>query len=211
MIAFVSCCSAVTVLSQVWVSSLGPPWPVESSLGSTRTASQSPPGLQWRYRWNFHTYPVIKHNLVQVVSVWFWVVILILIVLLLFQPYQWLREKIMSEDGRKQQAKLKELAHIAEKLGCTLPQLAIGKGQDPQLSIPVKANKDNAAHSQIQCFCTYCLIPWCHSRNCKSSSYPPIFSLVPEEWGSELSAAGILQSKPANRESGSHSGITHIS
>lgn len=35
----------------------------------------------------------------------------------------------MSEDGRKQQAKLKELAHIAEKLSCTLPQLAIGKGQ----------------------------------------------------------------------------------
>uniref|UniRef100_A0A8C5DB64 Voltage-gated potassium channel subunit beta-1 n=1 Tax=Gouania willdenowi TaxID=441366 RepID=A0A8C5DB64_GOUWI len=41
------------------------------------------------------------------------------------KPYQWLREKIMSEDGKKQQAKLKELAHIAEKLGCTLPQLAI--------------------------------------------------------------------------------------
>uniref|UniRef100_A0A3B4XRD2 Voltage-gated potassium channel subunit beta-1 n=1 Tax=Seriola lalandi dorsalis TaxID=1841481 RepID=A0A3B4XRD2_SERLL len=41
------------------------------------------------------------------------------------KPYQWLREKIMSEDGRKQQAKLKELAHISEKLGCTLPQLAI--------------------------------------------------------------------------------------
>lgn len=33
----------------------------------------------------------------------------------------------MSEEGRKQQAKLKELAHISEKLGCTLPQLAIGK------------------------------------------------------------------------------------
>uniref|UniRef100_A0A3Q3JRD8 Voltage-gated potassium channel subunit beta-1 n=1 Tax=Monopterus albus TaxID=43700 RepID=A0A3Q3JRD8_MONAL len=41
------------------------------------------------------------------------------------KPYQWLREKVMSEDGRKQQAKLKELTHIAEKLGCTLPQLAI--------------------------------------------------------------------------------------
>uniref|UniRef100_A0A3B5B3G6 Voltage-gated potassium channel subunit beta-1 n=1 Tax=Stegastes partitus TaxID=144197 RepID=A0A3B5B3G6_9TELE len=41
------------------------------------------------------------------------------------KPYQWLREKITSEDGRKQQAKLKDLAHIAEKLGCTLPQLAI--------------------------------------------------------------------------------------
>lgn len=38
----------------------------------------------------------------------------------------------MSEDGRKQQAKLKELAHIAEKLSCTLPQLAIGKGQYEQ-------------------------------------------------------------------------------
>lgn len=42
------------------------------------------------------------------------------------QSYQWLKEKIVSEDGRKQQAKLKELNHITEKLGCTLPQLAVG-------------------------------------------------------------------------------------
>lgn len=41
------------------------------------------------------------------------------------KPYQWLRDKITSEDGKKQQAKLKELGHISEKLGCTLPQLAI--------------------------------------------------------------------------------------
>uniref|UniRef100_A0AAY4DKR5 NADP-dependent oxidoreductase domain-containing protein n=1 Tax=Denticeps clupeoides TaxID=299321 RepID=A0AAY4DKR5_9TELE len=41
------------------------------------------------------------------------------------KSYQWLKEKIVSEDGRKQQAKLKELGHIAEKLGCTLPQLAV--------------------------------------------------------------------------------------
>uniref|UniRef100_A0A8C6T4P3 Voltage-gated potassium channel subunit beta-1 n=1 Tax=Neogobius melanostomus TaxID=47308 RepID=A0A8C6T4P3_9GOBI len=41
------------------------------------------------------------------------------------KSYQWLKEKIASEDGRKQQAKLKELNHIAEKLGCTLPQLAV--------------------------------------------------------------------------------------
>lgn len=39
----------------------------------------------------------------------------------------------MSEDGRKQQAKLKELAHIAEKLGCTLPQLAIGEGKQEKV------------------------------------------------------------------------------
>ncbi|XP_030650069.1 voltage-gated potassium channel subunit beta-1a isoform X2 [Chanos chanos] len=41
------------------------------------------------------------------------------------KSYQWLRDKILSEDGKKQQAKLKELGHIAEKLGCTLPQLAV--------------------------------------------------------------------------------------
>uniref|UniRef100_A0A8C9KRP5 Voltage-gated potassium channel subunit beta-2 n=1 Tax=Serinus canaria TaxID=9135 RepID=A0A8C9KRP5_SERCA len=41
--------------------------------------------------------------------------------------YQWLKDKILSEEGRRQQAKLKELQAIAERLGCTLPQLAIGK------------------------------------------------------------------------------------
>lgn len=44
------------------------------------------------------------------------------------QGYQWLKDKILSEEGRRQQAKLKELQAIAERLGCTLPQLAIGKG-----------------------------------------------------------------------------------
>lgn len=68
----------------------------------------------------------------------------------------------MSEDGRKQQAKLKELAHIAEKLGCTLPQLAIGKGQTPddfQLSIFAKANKEYYIHNQTKCLSRYCLTP----------------------------------------------------
>jgi len=44
------------------------------------------------------------------------------------QCYQWLKEKIISEEGRKQQTKLKDLSPIAERLGCTLPQLAVGKG-----------------------------------------------------------------------------------
>lgn len=44
------------------------------------------------------------------------------------QGYQWLKDKILSEEGRRQQAKLKELQAIAERLGCTLPQLAIGNG-----------------------------------------------------------------------------------
>lgn len=42
------------------------------------------------------------------------------------QGYQWLKDKILSEEGRRQQAKLKELQAISERLGCTLPQLAIG-------------------------------------------------------------------------------------
>ncbi|NXY39646.1 KCAB1 protein, partial [Pomatorhinus ruficollis] len=33
--------------------------------------------------------------------------------------YQWLKDKILSEEGRRQQAKLKELQAIAERLGCT--------------------------------------------------------------------------------------------
>uniref|UniRef100_V9KNT7 Potassium voltage-gated channel, shaker-related subfamily, beta member 1 n=1 Tax=Callorhinchus milii TaxID=7868 RepID=V9KNT7_CALMI len=39
--------------------------------------------------------------------------------------YQWLKDKICSEEGRKQQAKLKDLIPIAERLSCTLPQLAV--------------------------------------------------------------------------------------
>ncbi|KAG7269888.1 hypothetical protein CRUP_010908, partial [Coryphaenoides rupestris] len=44
--------------------------------------------------------------------------------------YQWLKDKILSEEGRRQQAKLKELQAIAERLGCTLPQLAIDLVED---------------------------------------------------------------------------------
>ncbi|XP_044273202.1 voltage-gated potassium channel subunit beta-3 isoform X2 [Varanus komodoensis] len=39
--------------------------------------------------------------------------------------YQWLKEKLQSEEGKKQQAKVKELHPIAERLGCTVAQLAI--------------------------------------------------------------------------------------
>ena len=39
--------------------------------------------------------------------------------------FQWLKDNIMSETGRRQQAKLKELEIISDRLGCTLAQLAI--------------------------------------------------------------------------------------
>lgn len=42
------------------------------------------------------------------------------------QHCQWLKEKILSEDGKRQQQKLRELAAIAGKLKCSLAQLCIG-------------------------------------------------------------------------------------
>ncbi|XP_006811114.2 voltage-gated potassium channel subunit beta-2-like [Saccoglossus kowalevskii] len=39
--------------------------------------------------------------------------------------YGWLKDKVLSEEGRRQQAKLREVTIIADRIGCTLPQLAI--------------------------------------------------------------------------------------
>ncbi|WAR14947.1 KCAB2-like protein, partial [Mya arenaria] len=39
--------------------------------------------------------------------------------------YSWLKDKILSEEGRRQQSKLREVAEVAEKIGCSLSQLAI--------------------------------------------------------------------------------------
>ncbi|XP_036846335.1 voltage-gated potassium channel subunit beta-2 isoform X3 [Oncorhynchus mykiss] len=39
--------------------------------------------------------------------------------------YQWLKERVNSEEGRKQLAKIKELRLMADRLGCTSAQLAI--------------------------------------------------------------------------------------
>ncbi|XP_034149241.1 voltage-gated potassium channel subunit beta-2 isoform X2 [Esox lucius] len=39
--------------------------------------------------------------------------------------YQWLKERVHSEEGRKQLAKIKELHLMADRLGCTAAQLAI--------------------------------------------------------------------------------------
>ncbi|KAM9342530.1 voltage-gated potassium channel subunit beta-2-like [Pholidichthys leucotaenia] len=39
--------------------------------------------------------------------------------------YQWMKDKILSEEGHRQHVKLTELEAVAARLGCTLPQLAI--------------------------------------------------------------------------------------
>ena len=44
----------------------------------------------------------------------------------MLQGYSWLKEKILSEEGRRQQTKLREVAEIADRIGCSLSQLAIG-------------------------------------------------------------------------------------
>nr|XP_023412191.1 voltage-gated potassium channel subunit beta-3 [Loxodonta africana] len=41
--------------------------------------------------------------------------------------YQWLKDKVQSEDGEKQQGKVMDLLPIAHQLGCTVAQLAIGE------------------------------------------------------------------------------------
>lgn len=50
----------------------------------------------------------------------------------IFSPlkgYQWLKERVNSEEGRRQLVKIKELHLLADRLGCTAAQLAIGKVQ----------------------------------------------------------------------------------
>uniref|UniRef100_A0A8C5PLY4 Potassium voltage-gated channel subfamily A regulatory beta subunit 3 n=1 Tax=Leptobrachium leishanense TaxID=445787 RepID=A0A8C5PLY4_9ANUR len=42
-----------------------------------------------------------------------------------FKGYHWLKEKALSEEGKKQHHKVKELHPIAERLNCTVTQLAI--------------------------------------------------------------------------------------
>ncbi|PWA28617.1 hypothetical protein CCH79_00020095, partial [Gambusia affinis] len=39
--------------------------------------------------------------------------------------YEWIKDKIMSEEGHREQLKLQELETLAQRLQCTLPQLAI--------------------------------------------------------------------------------------
>uniref|UniRef100_A0A3B3I3H0 Potassium voltage-gated channel subfamily A regulatory beta subunit 3 n=1 Tax=Oryzias latipes TaxID=8090 RepID=A0A3B3I3H0_ORYLA len=45
--------------------------------------------------------------------------------LALMKGYQWLKERVSSEEGRRQLAKIKELHLLADRLGCTAAQLAI--------------------------------------------------------------------------------------
>lgn len=45
----------------------------------------------------------------------------------LFQGYQWLKDKVQNEDGKKLQAKVVDLLPIAHQLGCTVAQLSIGE------------------------------------------------------------------------------------
>ena len=44
---------------------------------------------------------------------------------LALKGYEWLKEKLGSEEGRKQLEQVKKLARVSENLNCTLPQLAI--------------------------------------------------------------------------------------
>ena len=44
----------------------------------------------------------------------------------IFEGYGWLKEKILNDEGRKQQNQLRELTNLAATFDCTVGQLAIG-------------------------------------------------------------------------------------
>lgn len=71
------------------------------------------------------------------------------------QGYQWLKDKILTEEGRRQQGKLKELQGIAERLSCTLPQLAIGK----DLNFIVEQKMHWNSNCLTPFYCKYCDVP----------------------------------------------------
>ncbi|KAI4548047.1 hypothetical protein MG293_000377 [Ovis ammon polii] len=73
--------------------------------------------------------------------------------------YQWLKERIVSEEGRKQQNKLKDLSPIAERLGCTLPQLAV------EQSHKVYTGPRPIPPSQMLMAFTYCYHPFTGEGN----------------------------------------------
>lgn len=59
----------------------------------------------------------------------------LLSILLPVKGYQWLKERVNSEEGRRQLAKIKELHLLADRLGCTAAQLAIGTTQANNMSV----------------------------------------------------------------------------
>uniref|UniRef100_A0A1I8FFW6 Aldo_ket_red domain-containing protein n=1 Tax=Macrostomum lignano TaxID=282301 RepID=A0A1I8FFW6_9PLAT len=63
--------------------------------------------------------------------------------------YSWLRDKILSEEGRQQQAKLKELAEVATHLDCTLAQLAIAWCRPRQLRAAAGASSAEQLYENI--------------------------------------------------------------
>uniref|UniRef100_A0A671YY21 Potassium voltage-gated channel subfamily A regulatory beta subunit 3 n=1 Tax=Sparus aurata TaxID=8175 RepID=A0A671YY21_SPAAU len=64
--------------------------------------------------------PELYHKIVQRLTV-----PTLFSILLLVKGYQWLKERVNSEEGRRQLAKIKELHLLADRLGCTAAQLAI--------------------------------------------------------------------------------------
>lgn len=53
--------------------------------------------------------------------------------------YQWLKERVNSEEGRRQLIKIKELHLLADRMSCTAAQLAIGVTPNKQTRIAKRA------------------------------------------------------------------------
>lgn len=73
--------------------------------------------------------------------------------LVLMKGYQWLKERVNSEEGRRQLAKIKELHLLADRLGCTAAQLAIGMIRANGLHFLVQTYRDAALLVFASCDC----------------------------------------------------------
>lgn len=82
---------------------------------------QSPPEQQWR-----SGFSLTQSHFHQYIKCIVRTAFLIFSTLVLVKGYQWLKERLNSEEGRRQLAKIKELHLLADRLGCTAAQLAIG-------------------------------------------------------------------------------------
>jgi len=71
--------------------------------------------------------------------------------MLWLQGYSWLKDRILGEEGRRQQMQLRELGLIAEQIGCSLAQLAIG-----QKLVEVVAYRTTRTHWPWRLVIGYC-------------------------------------------------------
>lgn len=103
--------------------------------------------------------------------------------------YQWLKERVNSEEGRRQLIKIKELHLLADRLSCTAAQLAIGKTQTTHVCAVQAIHEAKKPFNSL----------WI-------KGFSSSFSLVSAQWRCQLSTSGSFYHWPAAWKPGGHAG-----